>query len=88
MMLITSWLWFRFVHTEAMAGNTKRNVAKISSGRLAKSWIKRAMEIENSILQKKIDLAKSKNKPILDSEEGFFKIPERPVERLSQANFP
>ena len=57
-----------------MARNIRRNVVKISSNYLTKSWIKHAMKIENSILQKKINLVKSKHELILDVEEDFFNI--------------
>ena len=84
LVLITTWLWFRFVHDSVKAGQAKKLVAQIHSKKLPKKWVKSGMEMENKLLEKKIAYAKSINEPLLDAEEGFFDIPPKATD-LSDA---
>jgi hypothetical protein len=77
MTLITSWLWFRYVHEDVKAGNTKALVAQLHEKKIAKLWIVKAMMVENEIRRKKVEYRKSRGEPLLDLEEGFFSIPNK-----------
>ncbi|KAJ9225450.1 hypothetical protein DTO169C6_2183 [Paecilomyces variotii] len=47
--LIGTWLWFRFVHGDVMAGNARKLVAQIRKKRLAKMWISKASKVEHTL---------------------------------------
>lgn len=49
--LITTWLWFRYVHEDAKAGNSRQLTLWARNKSLGKRWIQKAMRIENKLLQ-------------------------------------
>ena len=55
MTLITSWLWFRYVHEDVKTGNTKTLIAQLHEKKIVKLWIIKMMMIENKIWCKKIE---------------------------------
>jgi len=74
LVLITMWLWFRFVHESVKASHIKSLMAQIHSKKLSKKWVKSVMKMKNKLLQKKIDYVKFKNESLLNAEKDFFDI--------------
>ena len=74
MILITSWLWFRYVHKDVKTDNIKALIAQLHKKKIIKLWIIKMMMIENEIQCKKIKYWKFHRKFLLNLEKDFFSI--------------
>lgn len=63
--LIISWLWFKHVHDKVKGVDTKKVISGVYSGRLARLWVHKGMQVENQML-----LANG-----VSSAEAFHSIP-------------
>ena len=72
--LITSWLWFRYVHENVKTNNTKALIVQFHEKKIAKLWIVKTIIIENKIQCKKIKYQKTYRESFLDFKKDFFSI--------------
>lgn len=78
LILITTWLWFRYVGGSVMGENGKNLDQQLQRGALAEGWIVTAMKKENQVFEERKELCRRYHKEDPSLDQQPWEIPSNP----------